>query len=63
MWLEEKCSTRSAVYRESLMSWPQCDLIYDLLLNRSTETLESVVFLSYNKKKANGDFISASVLL
>lgn len=50
MWLRQKCGTRSAVDRVSVMSWPRFDLICDLLLNRSTETWNLYCFFLMIKK-------------
>lgn len=50
MWLGQKCGTRSAVDRVSVMSWPRFDLICDLLLNRSTETWNLYCFFLMIKK-------------
>ena len=52
MWLGQKCGTRSAVDRVSVMSWPRFDLICDLLLNRSTETWNLYCFFLMIKKIA-----------
>ena len=50
MWLGQKCDTRSAVDRVSVMSWPRFDFICDLLLNRSTETWNLYCFFLMIKK-------------
>ena len=50
VWLGQKCGTRSAVDRVSVMSWPRFDLICDLLLNRSTETWDLYCFFLMIKK-------------